>query len=213
MTTSSSAAVPTDDQLDRLRQILDQPAFLSNVWRSGLDVLLAPINELLDKVGQEIGRLLRQVQNEPGLVDPTIWVSLLLAGVLVLVAAWMAFRAAGITLTGESVLRAERPGGPPSAEALRAEAVDLARRGELRAALHLEYLALLRRLDERDLLPYDPSATNQELLPRVRNPAVARPLAALVQLFDRLWYGQSTCSTEELAQLAALAERAWQAAG
>jgi hypothetical protein len=206
-------AVPSDEQLDRLREILDQPPFLSNVWRSGLDDLLAPVGELLDNIGQEIGRLLRQVLNEPGLIDPTVWLSLLLAGALVLVATWIAFRAAGITLTGEAVLRAERPGGSPSAEALRAEAVDLAKRGELRAALHLHYLALLRRLDERDLLAYDPAATNRELLPRVNNPVVAPALAALVALFDRLWYGQSTCSTEELEELAALAERAWQAAG
>jgi hypothetical protein len=72
---------------------------------------------------------------------------------------------------------------------------------------------LLRRLDEREVLPYDPSATNRELLPRVRNTAVAQLLAALVPLFDRLWYGQSTCSADELQQFAALAERAWQAAG
>jgi hypothetical protein len=33
-------AVPTEEQLERLRQILDQPQFLSNAWRSGLDDLL-----------------------------------------------------------------------------------------------------------------------------------------------------------------------------
>ena len=210
---SDVLATPTDEQLDRLRKILEQPEFLANVWRSGVDQLLEPLRQLLERVGQELARVLRLVLNEPSLVDPTVWVSLMVASGLVLLAAWVAFKAAGITLTGESALRTERPSGPPAAEALRSEAVELARQGELRAAIHLHYQALLRRLDERDLLPYDPSATNREMLPRVKNPAVAQSLGALVALFDRLWYGQSTCSAEELQQLTALAERAWQAAG
>ena len=70
------------------------------------------------------------------------------------------------------------------------------------------------RLDERDHLPFDGALTNRELVPRLTAaPALADPFAALVERFDRLWYGQTTCTADEYAAFAQLGERVWQAAG
>ena len=80
-------------------------------------------------------------------------------------------------------------------------------------AVHHQYLAVLLRLDERDHLPFNGALTNRELVPRLgTSPELAAVFGDLVATFDRLWYGQATCTLEEYAAFAQLAERVWTAA-
>lgn len=79
-----------------------------------------------------------------------------------------------------------------TAAAAREQAGSLARGGDYRSAVRYLYLAALLRLDERGTLRYDRALTNREYLERVReNPALRARLAAVVDTFDRVWYGHS----------------------
>ena len=70
------------------------------------------------------------------------------------------------------------------------QADQLARSGSFREALRRLYLSALLTLDERNLLHYDRSNTNREVLATVRNnPALYQQLQPVVETFDDVWYG------------------------
>jgi hypothetical protein len=72
----------------------------------------------------------------------------------------------------------------------RQQAQQLARSGSFREAVRRLYLAALLTLDERNLLHYDRSNTNREVLATVRNrPALHARLRPVVETFDDVWYG------------------------
>ncbi len=72
----------------------------------------------------------------------------------------------------------------------RQQAHVLAGSGSFRAAVRQLYLSALLTLDERDLLHYDQSNTNREVLSTVRdNPALHQRLRPVVETFDDVWYG------------------------
>lgn len=79
---------------------------------------------------------------------------------------------------------------PTTPAAARAAASQLAERGDYRAAVRQLYLAALLTLQDRRIVVRDPSLTNREVL--ARTPAahpVHAPLAAVVEVFDDVWYG------------------------
>ena len=196
------------EQLDQLRQVLARPEFQTAAGRGALDQLFDPLRVALQRGQRWLIWLISQLLDGGGEAgDLTRWAVALAvvvgAGVVVL-------RLSRGGLAPEAALAAAGPAGPPRAAAELARALELARAGEPRAALHHHYLALLRRLDERGYLTFDGSLTNAELLPRVATaPHVAAALAPAVETFDTLWYGQSTCSADEYARFASLAERVW----
>ena len=201
----------TPEQLAALREILAQPEFGAAAGRSLLDRLLDPARSLLRwAVGRGI-RLIGRLLNDNGeAVGYTTWA----IGLAVTVAAGLVVRRLlRGTLATEAALAGTAPARPVRADEELARARALAETDDLRAAVHYHYLAVLRRLDERELLRFDRALTNRELLPRVpADAAVSTSLAPLVARFDRLWYGQSTCSREEYEEFARLADRVWEAA-
>ena len=92
---------------------------------------------------------------------------------------------------GDAVKIEERDGETPTTPAAaRAAAGRLAERGDYRAAVRQLYLAALLTLQDRRIVVRDPSLTNREVL--ARTPAahpVHAPLAAVVEVFDDVWYG------------------------
>jgi hypothetical protein len=77
-----------------------------------------------------------------------------------------------------------------NAAAARQQAHALASSGSFRAAVRQLYLSALLTLDERDLLHYDQSNTNREVLSTVRdNPALHQRLRPVIETFDDVWYG------------------------
>jgi hypothetical protein len=204
----------TDPRLEQLRSILDRPEFQAEEGRSALDALLDPIRTAIWSTVREFLRaILRRSETASG-EDGSNLAGLVVALLVVVGATLLFVRLARGTLAAEAELENARPSGPPTADAERARAAAFAAAGDLRGALHHQYLAALRRLDERELLSYDGSLTNRELLPRARSRSgIAVPLDLLVETFDRLWYGQSACSAEEYRQFVELAERVWRAAG
>jgi hypothetical protein len=206
----------TAEQLAALNEILDRPEFHAADGRSALDRLLDPVRAWLRWVSLEIVHRLAPILDPLGdaggsaVVYGSIAAGLVVLAVVIL----MTLRLTRGSLTGDAEIADLPRVGRPRAADERAQAQAYARAGDPRRAVHHQYRAVLLRLDERDHLPFDGALTNRELVPRLTAaPALAEPFAALVERFDRLWYGQTTCTADEYAAFAQLGERVWQAAG
>ncbi len=82
-------------------------------------------------------------------------------------------------------------GLPATAAQARQQASQMAESGNYREAVRRLYLAALLRLREREIIRFDSSLTNQEVLARMQSNAPARAhLEPVVETFDRVWYGE-----------------------
>jgi hypothetical protein len=205
----------TPEQLAALHEILARPEFQAatgrSVFQEYLDMvrtwfwswavrLLEWLNGLLAPTAEMIG---------PGVLYGLIAASLVIVGGAVVLVA----RLSRGGIAGDSALANVAETGRPRAADELARAREQAVGGDPRQAIHHLYLAVLLRLDEREHLVFDGALTNRELLPRLTAAReLTEPFAALVTRFDRLWYGQQTCSSEEYAAFQTLADRVWQAA-
>jgi hypothetical protein len=206
----------TAEQLATLSEILDRPEFHAADGRSALDRLLDPVRAWVRWFFLEIRRLLSPILDPLGNASGSVVVfgSVIVGLVVLTIVALTTLRLMRGSLAGGAEIADLVPAGRPHAADERAQAQAYALAGDPRRAVHHQYRAVLLRLDERDHLPYDGTLTNRELLPRLTTaPALAEPFAALVERFDRLWYGQTACTAEEYAAFAQLGERVWQAAG
>jgi hypothetical protein len=105
---------------------------------------------------------------------------------------------------------------PRSAAEARQQARAAAQSGLYRDAVRRLYLAALLQLAEHDLITYERSLTNREVLTRVPVDSPIRAhLEPVVATFDQVWYGvrepdQATFNAyeHEIDALAAVAERA-----
>jgi len=79
---------------------------------------------------------------------------------------------------------------PQTAVAARSSAHQLAGAGSYREAVRYLYLSALLTLYERDLITYQPSDTNREVLTALRDqPHLYQQLQPVVKTFDDVWYG------------------------
>jgi hypothetical protein len=208
---AQAAEAATPEQLAMLQAILNRPEFQAAEGRGLLDRLLDPLRPVVRWLLGQLFRLFVEGLKAGGEAVPIglALVSLAVVGVAVVVVR----RAVRGTLAGDAALGTSRQGGPPRATDELAAARAFAAAGDARRAVHHHYLAIQLRLDERDHLPFDGALTNRELVPRLdAAPELADPFAALVTMFDRLWYGQASCSLGEYDAFARLAERVWAAA-
>lgn len=110
---------------------------------------------------------------------------------LVVVAAtltWLARFVGGLTDAGRLAGGGEAAPATPAAARARAEAHAAA--GDHRAAVRQLYLAALLVLEAHGLVPADRSRTNREHLAALAGgEALRRQMAAVVDTFDRVWYG------------------------
>ncbi len=79
------------------------------------------------------------------------------------------------------------------------------RSGAFRDAIHALYLYAIAALAARDLVRFDPSLTDGELLARARAIPHASALRDLVALHDRVWYGLRGARPEDATRARALA--------
>jgi hypothetical protein len=82
------------------------------------------------------------------------------------------------------------------------------RAGDPRAAIHALYLYAIRALAAREVLRYDPSFTDRELLATARAIPHADALRDLVTLHELIWYGLRDAHTEDAARARRLAVEA-----
>ena len=121
------------------------------------------------------------------------WVILAIAAVLLilLLSLWLQRLLAGFVQSdADRALGMAADAEPQTAAQARQQAQQLAGAGSFREAVRRMYLAALLTLHERNLLHYDRSNTNREVLATVRNqPALHAQLQPLVETFDDVWYG------------------------
>lgn len=90
----------------------------------------------------------------------------------------------------DRVVLGEHIGADSSAAALFADAEELARAGDLRAAIRKGYIALLCELSDRKLVRLARHKTNRDYLCDVRQDAVLyRNMSGLTRDFETSWYG------------------------
>ncbi|RPI96213.1 MAG: DUF4129 domain-containing protein [Chloroflexi bacterium] len=79
---------------------------------------------------------------------------------------------------------------PTTSQAAAEKAEQLNAVQDFRAAIRYLYLASLLSLDERGVIRYDPALTNREHLQQLANrPQLYQRMQAVVDIFDRIWYG------------------------
>jgi hypothetical protein len=76
--------------------------------------------------------------------------------------------------------------------------------GDYRSAVRYLYLSTLLLLDERDILRYDRTLTNREYVRKLRRaPRLARTFQNVVNVFDRVWYGNQKLDASDFEAYAA----------
>lgn len=174
-------------QLDRVAERLNllQPS----LWERFLRWLWGWIDRLLPDRGPVTGTGLSR-----GLTTLVGWLVIIGAGLLLILVLgyWLRHLLGGL-LRGHTVNEAVNgeDGLPASAAQARQQASQMAESGNYREAVRRLYLAALLRLRERELIRFDSSLTNQEVLARMQSNAPARAhLEPVVDTFDRVWYGE-----------------------
>lgn len=69
--------------------------------------------------------------------------------------------------------------------------------GDLRRAIRLHYLWVLRRLVDHSVLQWSPEHTDQDYLSQLKDPEVRTRFAQVVLVFQWVWYGQAEVATAE----------------
>jgi hypothetical protein len=168
-----------------LDNILSRPPFTTENQRESL------IAKLLDWLIRLLDRLFSPVANVGSM--PASIIGWLISGLgILLVSAVIVYFVLGMrrTLTKSTQL------APDAAEDERItaahamqQATSLAQAGNYRTAMRYLYLASLKLLDERGILRYDRTLTNQEYLARLTHVEAKAHFAPIVETFDRVWYG------------------------
>lgn len=88
--------------------------------------------------------------------------------------------------------------GPTSPKLALDEAADFATAGNYRSALRLVYLAVLLRLDERDLIRFDRTGTNWEYIAALKeHVSIQDMLRPVTTTFDKKWYGKEVATKDD----------------
>ena len=171
-----------------LSAILARPEFGAQDQAS--DPLQRFFQQLQDKIMNWLNSLFSGPASSSGLpADGMIVViSLLLAGIMAFV---LRDFLRGMAVEAELALDASGEDQPLNASLANQRAVQLAESGDYRSAVRYLYLSALLLLDERGILRYNRSLTNREYLRLVSGqPDLEGHLRAVVDAFDRVWYGK-----------------------
>lgn len=177
----------TDANLADLREILARPEF--NVVPSQTP---GWITDLLDRFFRWLSRILGQRVELSAPGNLTLQIFGVVAAVLVILVLVFALRGLFADLAADSSMNPEDGAAdmPINAQAALARAEGLSGQGDYRSAVRYLYLSALLILDERSLLYYDRTRTNREYLRDLASrPQTASLLRAVIDVFDRVWYG------------------------
>lgn len=184
---------PASQDLSSLQRILEQPEFQ---WKDQTLGQPNALDRLLQRIQRELSQLSAKILSFRG----SGYLFGLGAFVLLAVALIFLFRnlifgfvtearMAPATRTGDEFLTADT--------ALK-RAQNLSRGGDYRSAVRYLYLSALFLLEERGLLRQDRTKTNREYLNSVLSqPQVETPLRAVVDVFERVWYGYQPLNDQE----------------
>jgi len=179
----------TRERLDVLDGILAGPVFQRR--ESLLDQVRRWLSELLERWFSSSQPIAAATPATGNLAQFVGWVVVGIAAValILLLARWIqTVRRAFVAEANRR--RSETDALPTTPTAARQAASRHAQDGDYRAAVRYLYLAALMTLQERRIVPRDPSLTNREVLARTPTEApIHAPLASVVEVFDDVWYG------------------------
>ena len=158
---------------------LQEPGALEGIWQRVTDALVEQLAEIFPDSGVNFGPLVRIVF--------TAAASIALAAVI-----FFALRDILSDMVADSAVSPAGDGSqqPISADRALEQAQTLSSSGDYRMAARYLYLGSLLMLEERGMLRYDRTQTNQEYLRSVAgNPELAAVLRDVIDVFDRVWYG------------------------
>ncbi len=72
---------------------------------------------------------------------------------------------------------------------------------DLRRAIRLHYLLVLRKLVDQEVLKWSPEYTDQDYMRQVRDPALRSRFAHVALVFQWVWYGHAEVDAERYASL------------
>ncbi|WP_097652579.1 DUF4129 domain-containing protein, partial [Candidatus Chloroploca asiatica] len=198
-------AVPLEvepaDALERLEPILAAPPFADREQAprepSWFDQLLTWLFEQLGRFAQPVAET---ASGPAGTLTSWLLTAAGAALLIVILVFWLRGLRRTLQVEAELASPAERA-ARDTADA-RAQAASLAKAGDYRGAARMLALASLLWLDERGRLRYDPHQTNREHLKRLHEEPVAQEhLAPVVELTDRVWYGQAPLDAHGYAEV------------
>jgi hypothetical protein len=192
------------DALNQLQEILQKPEF---IYDSSTDSQV--VQDFWERVVDFISILLNPFF-EFGVQNPILTRGLFVAlgiGVVVGVLSYVGYLLAKNSTTSTALSPEEAiERGLLSGVQASQQAQTLMEAGDLRQAVRYLYLSALLFLQERGFLRFDRSLTNREYLNLVRHsPELFQRLSAVVEVFDRVWYGYENLSNEDFAQYRQLA--------
>jgi hypothetical protein len=183
------ASAPADAE-QRLAEILSRPPFATP------EAPREPgwVERFFDWLAEQLGRIAEPVGEAAGGQPGTVvsWALTAAGAALIIGVLWLWLRGLGRTLRPTVALAPAASAEARDAADARAQARELAGRGDYRGAARLLALAALLWLDESGRLRYDAHQTNREHLTRLREqPQLRERLAPVVETADKVWYGNA----------------------
>jgi hypothetical protein len=175
----------------------EEPTFFDRIWEQILEQLLRLLARILPSAASGLGPIVQTALTIAGIV--------ILLGVLV-----FTFRGLLTDLVSEADTTSDGELGDEKLNADQAlrRAQNSSTSGDYRSAVRYLYLSSLLLLEERDLIRYDRSQTNQEYLRSVAGrPELAVILQDVIDVFDRVWYGFQSLDSRAYAQYQARVEQ------
>ncbi len=189
-----------------LEEILTQPEF---TWTEDEPTI---IDRIWQAISEQLLKLLARISPSAASgFGPLIQTALTIAGIVILAGALIfTFRGllADLVSEADSTNDGELGDEYISADQALQRAQDSSTGGDYRSAVRYLYLSSLLLLEERGLIRYDRSQTNQEYLRSVAGrPELAAVLRDVIDVFDRVWYGFQTLDHAAYAQYRARVEQ------
>ncbi|HEX8264957.1 MAG TPA: DUF4129 domain-containing protein [Pyrinomonadaceae bacterium] len=207
---AQSAASSKNENKQKLDEILRRPEFQKPEEKE--KSVLERWMESLEKWLQDLFRRsdpIASPQDVPNLSALGSILSYLVIGLAILVIAFVVYRFL-LPLMGREnrlkitkgkeprVVLGERIGANESAADLLAEAENLARAGDVRAAIRKGYIALLCELSDRKILGLARHKTNRDYLRDLKKrPEIFQNVRAVTGSFERHWYGRVPASEQD----------------
>lgn len=175
----------------------EEPSILGRIWEQIQEQLLKMLARISPSAASGLGQVLQPILTISGII--------ILLGVLV-----FTFRGllADLVSEADTTIDGELGDERLNADQALQRAQNLSTGGDYRSAVRYLYLSSLLLLEERGLIRYDRSQTNQEYLRSVAGrPELVAILHDVIDVFDRVWYGFQSLDSRAYAQYKARVEQ------
>ena len=78
-----------------------------------------------------------------------------------------------------------------------AEIAKFEQNADFRSAVRMRFLQLLKMMDERKIIAWQPEKTNQEYLAELKNSEFKKQFKSLARVYDYVWYGEFPVSEKD----------------